>query len=152
VLGWGHGGRGVGNVAGHDGECCTAPAAIRWQVVSEDFDLRDPEGDDDADAPLRPTRAADRFKRTVPGAVLAGAAMALHDLLDAKVIEEAPIIMEAPGDPPGDRAVDVDLDPDDPTASSVLLRPHLLEGAVGAHDDTTRDTTDDTTDERRSDA
>jgi len=97
-------------------------------VVTDDHEPDGPAEGTDVDEPLRPTRAADRLKRTVPGAILAGTALALRDLVEGRKDEEPPIIQEAPGDPPGERPVDVDLDPDDPTASSVLVRPHLLDG------------------------
>ena len=102
--------------------------AVRWHVVT-DADDHDDVGPDrlPLDEPIRPTRAADRLKRTVPGAILAGTALARRDLVEGRKDEEPPIVQEAPGDPPGDRAVEVDLDPDDPAGSSVLVRPHLFD-------------------------
>jgi len=79
-----------------------------------------PEDPDD----IEPSRTADRFRRTTAGMMLGAAGLAIRELLTAPR-EEAPIEVEAPGTPPGSRGMDVELDPDDPAASVVVLRTDL---------------------------
>lgn len=76
---------------------------------------------------ITPSSAVGKFRRTSAGAVLNGVALGLRDVFDPVIREEAPIQQEAPGAPPEPRSVDTHLDPDDPTASSVTLRPWLIE-------------------------
>lgn len=78
--------------------------------------------------PIVPSRRVDRFRTsTLPGAILNGIALGLREVLEPPKREDAPLIAEAPGDPPDPRHVETNLDPDDPAASSVTVRPWLAE-------------------------
>ena len=56
-------------------------------------------------------------------AALNGMALGLRDVFDPVVREEPPIVQDAPGEPHEPRHVDAHLDPDNPAASSVTVRP-----------------------------
>ena len=68
---------------------------------------------------IRPTRGVDRFRSTASGMVLAGIGLTLQELLEVPR-EDPPIEIEAAGEPPFPRQVDVELDPDDPSASVIV--------------------------------
>ncbi len=88
----------------------------------------DPAADASALEPIAPSRRVDRFRTsTLPGAILNGIALGLREVLEPPKREDAPLIAEAPGDPPDPRHVETNLDPDDPAASSVTVRPWLAE-------------------------
>jgi hypothetical protein len=72
---------------------------------------------------LPPTRDVDRFRRTTAGSMLAAGMLGLQQVLEPKKSEDPPIVVEAPGEPPGVKKLEFDLDPDDPSASTVTLRP-----------------------------
>jgi hypothetical protein len=55
--------------------------------------------------------------------MLTGIGLGLRDIVEAPR-EEPPIEIEAAGEPPFPRRVDVDLDPQDPSASVVVWHPH----------------------------
>jgi len=75
---------------------------------------------------ILPSSGIVKFRRnTAVGAVLNGMALGLRDVFDPAVREEAPIVQDAPGEPDAPRHVDAHLDPDDPSASSVTVRPWL---------------------------
>ena len=74
------------------------------------------------DEPIQPAGQIERWRRrSVAGGVLTGFALGLQEVLYPKQKEELAVVVEA-GEPPGDRAVEVDLDPDDPGASTVTVR------------------------------
>ncbi len=71
--------------------------------------------------PIEPSGQVERWRRrTVTGGVLTGFALGLQEVLYPKQKEELAVVVEA-GEPPGDRAIDVDLDPDDPGSSTVTV-------------------------------
>ncbi|HNI34990.1 MAG TPA: hypothetical protein PLV93_06290 [Microthrixaceae bacterium] len=73
---------------------------------------------------ILPSSGVQKFRRnTAVGAVLNGMALGLRDVFDPVVREEPPIVQDAPGEPHEPRHVDAHLDPDDPAASSVTVRP-----------------------------
>lgn len=75
---------------------------------------------------ILPSSGVQKFRRnTAVGAVLNGMALGLRDVFDPVVREEAPIVQDAAGEPDTPRHVDAHLDPDDPTNSSVTVRPWL---------------------------
>lgn len=83
---------------------------------------------DDTDDEIVPSRRIDEFRRgSLAGAVLNGIALGLREVLDPVKREEAPIVQDLSGDPPRPKHVDAQLDPDDPTASTVVVRPWLAE-------------------------
>ena len=97
-----------------------------------EFDATYVEIDPDLDAALDergeilPSSGVQKFRRnTAVGAVLNGMALGLRDVFDPVNREEAPIVRESDGEPDTPRHVDAHLDPDDPAASSVTVRPWL---------------------------
>jgi hypothetical protein len=66
-------------------------------------------------------------RRSVTGLLLTGIAFGLREVLDPQP-EKAAIIAEVPGEPPGDKALDVNVDSTRPAESVVLVRPWLLRG------------------------
>src|SRR4051812_19886410 len=65
-------------------------------------------------------------KAPVPPQSLAASMRAMHDVFYGKRDEPA-IVVDAQGDPPGDEPLDVQLNPDHPEESVVIVRPWLLE-------------------------
>ncbi|HKY15144.1 MAG TPA: hypothetical protein VJM33_09490 [Microthrixaceae bacterium] len=72
---------------------------------------------------IEPSRDVDRFRRTSAGAILAAGMLGLQQVLDPKKNEDPPIVVESPGEPPGPKHLEFDLDPDDPAASTVTIHP-----------------------------
>ena len=72
---------------------------------------------------IEPTRNVDKFRKTGAGAMLAAGMLGLQQVLEPKKSEDPPIVVEAPGEPPGVKRLEFDLDPDDPSGSTVTVRP-----------------------------
>jgi hypothetical protein len=63
-----------------------------------------------------------------PGATMLGNAMVgLHDIIYGQEHRDVTIVEEAAGEPLEPEAVDVDIVPDDPDASTITVRPWLLD-------------------------
>ena len=75
------------------------------------------------DEAIEPSRDVDRFRRTTAGSIVAAGMLGLQQVLEGRKKEDPPIEVEAPGEPPGGRRVELDLDPDDPAGSTVTYRP-----------------------------
>ena len=76
-----------------------------------------------------PARVEAWRRRTATGALLTGIARGLGQVFEPER-EEPAIVAPAPGEPPGPpRPVEAVLDPDDPSASSLVVRRWLMEGA-----------------------
>ncbi len=76
------------------------------------------EGDDEAFV-----RPIDKFRRTTGGTVLAAGLLGLGEALEGRPKkEEVAIVQEAPGGPPNDDWLDVQLDFDDPDKSRIVIR------------------------------
>lgn len=89
------------------------------------------EGDPADDTAIEPTSRPVRFARhTATGAVLNGIALGLAEVLEPER-EEAPIIQVLPGEPPEPGWVDTDIDPLEPAASQVTVRPWLDDSSGG---------------------
>jgi hypothetical protein len=74
-------------------------------------------------APIKPSRPVDKWRRgSVAGAILTGVAMGLAEVFEPDLKDRAPIVIEA-RDPSEPRAVELDLDFDDPAASVVTYHP-----------------------------
>lgn len=76
-------------------------------------------------APARPELPSWR-KGPVATQFLAASMLAMHDVFYGKRDEPA-IVVDAQGDPPDDEPLDVQLNPDHPEESVVIVRPWLLE-------------------------
>ncbi|HEX5266265.1 MAG TPA: hypothetical protein VFW24_05790 [Acidimicrobiales bacterium] len=76
-----------------------------------------------------PARVEAWRRRTATGALLTGIARGFGEVFEPER-EPAAIVAEAPGEPFGPpRPVEAILDPDDPSASSLVVRRWLMEGA-----------------------
>ena len=79
----------------------------------------------DAEAPTERDRAVASKGpgtfTTLLGAAMLGVAKAIYGQEDAQIV----MIVEADGDPPGPDPLEITLDPDDPDASTVTVRPWL---------------------------
>ncbi len=77
--------------------------------------------------PIEPTRDVDRFRRTTAGAILSAGMLGLEKVLMPERDERPPVTWESPGEPPGPPHLEFDLDPDDPAASTVTVRPWMVD-------------------------
>jgi hypothetical protein len=78
--------------------------------------------DDDTEADHAPDRPIDRFRRGAVGSVVAAGLLGLRDALEGRPErEEVTIVSEAPEHDPA--PIDVQLDPDHPEQSVVVVRP-----------------------------
>ena len=75
------------------------------------------------DETIEPTREVDRFRRTTAGSMLVAGMLGLQQVLEPRKKEDPPIVVEAPGEPPGEKRLEFELDPDDPSASTITVRP-----------------------------
>jgi hypothetical protein len=66
-------------------------------------------------------------RRSVTGLLLTGIAFGLREALEPNPDKPA-IVADVPGEPPGDKALDVNVDTTHPPESVVLVRPWLLRG------------------------
>lgn len=64
-------------------------------------------------------------KRTATGMVASAIAMGLREALEEPRDEEPPIVIDADGEPVDPEAVEVNLFPDHPEMSWVVIRPFL---------------------------
>ena len=64
-------------------------------------------------------------RRSLAGMLLTGIAFGLREALEPKP-QEAAIVADAPGEPPGDKAVEVNVDSVRPAESVMVIRPWLL--------------------------
>jgi hypothetical protein len=83
----------------------------------------------DADAPPAPEGHPARPQRSLPSALLGAAMIGLHRAIYGGDQAEVEIVIEADGDPEGPERLEVRLDPDDPDASTVTVRPWVEDGA-----------------------
>ena len=90
------------------------------------------EGSDEAERRTAlPLRMEAWRRRTVTGALLTGVARGLGQVFETER-EQPAIVAEAPGEPFGPpRPVEAVLDPDDPAASTLLIRRWLLDEEEG---------------------
>lgn len=74
-----------------------------------------------------PPRVEAWRRRSATGALLTGVALGLQEVFEPRR-DPVAIVAEAPGEPPGPpQPLEVHLDPDDPAASSVVVRRWLLD-------------------------
>lgn len=96
--------------------------------LDEDDDLNvSDEFDESAfdEEPIEPSGQLQKWRRsTASGSIMGAVALGLREVFE-NPREEAPIVMEAPGEPPGPRRLQLELDPDDPGASTVTFRPWM---------------------------
>ncbi|MEY2566038.1 MAG: hypothetical protein QOE35_567 [Actinomycetota bacterium] len=65
-------------------------------------------------------------KRTAGGVVASAIAIGLREALEGPRDEEPGIVVDADGEPLGDQPIEVNLFPDHPELSWVVIRPSLL--------------------------
>jgi len=85
----------------------------------------------DAEAPPEPEGPPGRPRRSVPSALLGAAMLGLHRAIYGENEAEVEIVIEADGDPEGPERLEVHLDPEDPDASTVTVRPWVEDGDGG---------------------
>jgi len=71
-------------------------------------------------------------KRTATGVVASAIAMGLRDALEQPRDEEPGIVVDADGAPPDPEALEVNLFPDHPELSWVVIRPYLRNSDSGS--------------------
>jgi hypothetical protein len=64
-------------------------------------------------------------KRTATGMVASAIAIGLRDALEEPTDDEPPIVIDADGEPPDLEPIEVNLFPDHPELSWVVIRPFL---------------------------
>lgn len=94
----------------------------QWLLWLEEGDAA--ERADAAAGPDRPTLPSWR-KGPVAAQFLAASMLAIGDAIYGPR-EEPAIVVQAPGEPPGDEGFDVKLDPERPDESVIVVRPWLL--------------------------
>lgn len=94
----------------------------QWLAWLAEVDAAAEAGELDADAasPPRPS-----FREGLAGQMLAASMRGLAEAMYGPK-EEPAIVVDANGDPPGPDGLDVQLDPDHPEQSVVVVRPWLL--------------------------
>ncbi|MDQ1397293.1 MAG: hypothetical protein QOG64_2552 [Acidimicrobiaceae bacterium] len=85
-----------------------------------------------AEGPDRPVLPSWR-KGPVAAQFLAASMLAIGDAIYGPR-EEPAIVIQAPGEPPGDEGFDVQLDPEKPDESVIVVRPWLLHQDAAGHD------------------
>jgi hypothetical protein len=83
--------------------------------------------DDPGEAPdgARPARRHSRHRGGAMGAAMLGLRDAIYGPPDDQIV----VVVDAPGDPPGDDHPEVHLDPEHPERSEVVLRPRRVRPA-----------------------
>ena len=86
-------------------------------------------GADTHDTQSEPPTRFERIRSgTAAGVIMTGIALGFQEALTVRRNEPA-IVHEAPGEPPGPpRAVELHVDPDDPSGSIAVVRPWLVGG------------------------
>jgi hypothetical protein len=72
--------------------------------------------------PIEATRSVDRFRKTTAGMMLAGGLIAIEEVYSGRKEREIPVLIVESSEPAEPRPVEVDLDPDDPGNSTVVVR------------------------------
>jgi hypothetical protein len=101
-------------------------AEERVEVDGMELHLSAGEADSEPRTALPPRLEAWR-KRSATGALLTGIALGLQEALETKR-EDAPIVVQTSGDPPGELPVEADLAGLRPEDKVVNVRPWLLPG------------------------
>jgi hypothetical protein len=83
----------------------------------------------EAEAPPLPDGHPLRPRRSAPVAILGAAMVGLHKAIYGDQEPEIVMVIESSGDPPDPERLEVYLDPDDPDASMVTVRPWLEDDA-----------------------
>jgi hypothetical protein len=83
--------------------------------------------DVDAEAPPEPEGHPARPRRSVPSQMLGAAMLGMHRAIYGDTEPDILIVVDADGDPLEPEMLEVHLDPEDPDASTVTVRPWLEE-------------------------
>ena len=106
--------------------------AYRGPVVAPPPDDADRWSDDewlawleqvDAQTPPEPEGRPVRPRRSLPTQMLGAAMLGLHRVIYGDAEPDVQIVVDADGEPPDPEQLEVHLDPDDPDASTVTVRP-----------------------------
>lgn len=84
-------------------------------------------GEVDAEAPPEPG-GHPRRPVSVPTQMLGAAMLGMHRAIYGDTEPDIVMVVDAGGDPPDAEELEVHIDPDDPDASTVTVRPWLHEG------------------------
>ena len=85
----------------------------------------------DAEAPPEPSGHPRRRHRSATVTVIGSAMLGLHRAMYGEQEEDIVMVVEADGDPPDGSELEIRLDPDDPDASTVTVRPWLHDSPDG---------------------
>jgi len=77
----------------------------------------------DAETPPEPEGRPVRPRRSVPTQMLGAAMLGLHRVIYGDSEPDVQIVVDADGEPPDPEQLEVHLDPEDPDASTVTVRP-----------------------------
>jgi hypothetical protein len=79
----------------------------------------------DAEAPAEPTGHPARPQRSLPAALMGAAMLGMHRVIYGDTEPDVQMIVQADGDPSEPEKLEVHLDPEDPDASTVTVRPWM---------------------------
>ncbi len=79
----------------------------------------------DAEAPPAPEGHPARPRRSMPAQLMGAAMLGMHRVIYGDTEQEMMIVVDADGDPLDPEKLDMRLDPDDPDASTVTVRPWI---------------------------
>jgi hypothetical protein len=83
--------------------------------------------DVDAEAAPEPEGHPARPRRSMPTQMLGAAMLGMHRAIYGETEPDIQIVVDADGEPPEPEKLEVHLDPEDPDASTVTVRPWLDE-------------------------
>ncbi len=79
----------------------------------------------DEEAPPEPEGHPARPRRSLPSSLLGAAMLGMHRAIYGDEEPEIVMVVHADGEPPDEEELEVYVDPDDPDASTVTVRPWL---------------------------
>jgi len=112
----GHGGAYRGSVATPPPDDADRWSDEEWLAWLEDVD---------AETPPEPDSHPIRRRRSLPTQMLGAAMLGLHRAIYGDTEPDVQIVVDADGEPPDPERLEVHLDPEDPDASTVTVRPWI---------------------------